>query len=1179
LGVVISGLPEVVLAQSSGPPPSPVISSLNPSQVAAGTTTFTMEVNGANFLQNAVVMWNRTPFSPGQQLSTLWVNPTLLRATVPSSLVQTAGSLQVVVQQNPPGAVVITQTSNSVTFTITAGLTISTACPLPNAIVNQPYSLQLQAAGGFAPYTWFLEGSLPTGISMTTSGLVSGTAPAASQTSFVISVRDARERTVRRSCSLRVVTAPVGGHSIFSLIPNTVLAGSSAVTVIINGTGFRDGARAIWRPGPNEVLLPTTFDTVVRLSAVIDATLIRTPGEFPIVVRQPSSLTAPPTDSNAELFTVVEPVQITTPCPLRDLALGQAYNERLIVTGGFEGYTWDLAGGELPSGITLSPNGTLSGTPTEPGRFGFTLRVTDARSNVVTRECSQLVLGPLSAAPSLLNFVLDGTGAPPPPQEVGITAVGDSVTFTSNANVNWVRMSATSTQTPASVRVLVDTAGLATGVHRGQITFTSDRASNRSVNVDVVLRIDAPAAPQLTVHPSVLRFTAQRGSSGATQQLLRVFNRGSGSINFTAQASTINGGNWLTVAPASGAASAAAPSLLRVSSNPDRLNPGVYRGRITVRAGSTEIVVPVVMMVSTSPDSMTLSQNGLLFTVAAGGPQPPGQRFEVVANGPNGFFWETSVSTLAGGSWLTVDPPSNSSQPGAPLGASVIVDPTGLAPDLYFGEVAVRAGIDNSPRLLSVVLQVLPANATPPPAIEPGGLVFTTSPGGALPPPKPVLIRNLANAPATVSFLISSTPNVFSAGNNAPITIPPGGTRRIEVLANTSSLAAGSYRGTLAVHVSGDPKVRVVDLLAVVGPGISPAAAKDGIARNAAGCVPTRLLPVSTLQTSGFVAPTGLPVPIEVRVLDDCGDPMTTGAVMMSLAPGAIPPLALIHLGDGRWSGTWQVQGSAGAVTATVTADDAVRNLQGTVALNGEVQATQGVPAINEGGVVSAASIALGNPLSPGSIFSAFGVSLADAPNAVTGFPVPTQLGTTRVAIAGRESPMFFAGPTQINGIFPYDLVPNTSYQLSVRRGNRRSNYAEVVIAGTQPAMFTTSQGGQGQGSIVDGANPTVLADTANPVSRGGVVVIYLEGLGAVNRAVVPGQPAPSGPLAEAVASVSVTIGGQPAQVLFAGLTPGFTGLYQVNASVPQNVTPGNAVPVVVTAGEQVSATVTLAVR
>jgi uncharacterized protein (TIGR03437 family) len=427
---------------------------------------------------------------------------------------------------------------------------------------------------------------------------------------------------------------------------------------------------------------------------------------------------------------------------------------------------------------------------------------------------------------------------------------------------------------------------------------------------------------------------------------------------------------------------------------------------------------------------------------------------------------------------------------------------------------------------------------------------------------------------------LTGTPeSLFTTGGVAPITVPPGGTRRIDVLAFWAALAVGAYRGALMVHVAGDGRVRLVDLLAVVGQGIPAAARKQG-ERQAAGCVPTRLVPVSTLQTVAFIAPTGLPLPMEVKVLDDCGDPMTSGGVVASFS-GSPTTVPLVHLADGRWAGTLQAQGNAGAVTALIQADDPVRNLQGSLAISGELQATQGIPSVNEGGVVSAAAsaVGLGAPLAPGGIYSAFGINLADGSNAATAFPVPTVLSNSRVALGGRESPLFFAGPTQINGMFPYDLTPNTSYQLSVRRGNRRSNYVEVVLAGTQPSVFTLALSGSGQGSIVDGARQTVLADASNPVPRGGSVVIYLEGLGAVNRAVTPGEPAPGSPLAEAVAPVSVTIGGLPAQVLFAGLTPGFTGLYQVNAAVPAGVTPGSAVPVVVTAGGLTSPPVTIAVQ
>ena len=76
---------------------------------------------------------------------------------------------------------------------------------------------------------------------------------------------------------------------------------------------------------------------------------------------------------------------------------------------------------------------------------------------------------------------------------------------------------------------------------------------------------------------------------------------------------------------------------------------------------------------------------------------------------------------------------------------------------------------------------------------------------------------------------------------------------------------------------------------------------------------------------------------------------------------------------------------------------------------------------------------------------------------------------------------------------------------------------------------------------------PHILPE-ASPAKQGEVVVIYLSGMGATSPAVKSGQPAPGGPnLAKAVVQPTVTLNGQAASVQFAGLSPGFVGLYQVN--------------------------------
>jgi uncharacterized protein (TIGR03437 family) len=83
--------------------------------------------------------------------------------------------------------------------------------------------------------------------------------------------------------------------------------------------------------------------------------------------------------------------------------------------------------------------------------------------------------------------------------------------------------------------------------------------------------------------------------------------------------------------------------------------------------------------------------------------------------------------------------------------------------------------------------------------------------------------------------------------------------------------------------------------------------------------------------------------------------------------------------------------------------------------------------------------------------------------------------------------------------------------------------------------------------------------------------VIYSAGLGVTNQPVADGAASPGSPPAQTQAPVTVSIGGQNANVAFAGLTPTLVGLYQVNVVMPAGVTPGNAVPVLLTVAGQTS--------
>jgi uncharacterized protein (TIGR03437 family) len=94
-----------------------------------------------------------------------------------------------------------------------------------------------------------------------------------------------------------------------------------------------------------------------------------------------------------------------------------------------------------------------------------------------------------------------------------------------------------------------------------------------------------------------------------------------------------------------------------------------------------------------------------------------------------------------------------------------------------------------------------------------------------------------------------------------------------------------------------------------------------------------------------------------------------------------------------------------------------------------------------------------------------------------------------------------------------------------------------------------------------------VLVDESNPARRGEMLIMYLVGLGATNPAVASGAPSPAAPLAVPLEGATVTVDGQPANIVFSGLTPFGVGLFQINFEVPANARLNTPLDVVVTQG------------
>lgn len=197
------------------------------------------------------------------------------------------------------------------------------------------------------------------------------------------------------------------------------------------------------------------------------------------------------------------------------------------------------------------------------------------------------------------------------------------------------------------------------------------------------------------------------------------------------------------------------------------------------------------------------------------------------------------------------------------------------------------------------------------------------------------------------------------------------------------------------------------------------------------------------------------------------------------------------------------------------------------------------------GGVTGAAP-------SPGSLFAAYGTNLAsDGMTAVTGFPLPDALAGLSLLVNGTPAPLLAVTPWQVNAQLS-QLTPEgpAAFQLRFTDGAQPAAVAADVI-NFSPRIYSTPDC-----QAFYHASSGLPADDAHPADPGEVLVSFWTGLGQTSPIVPAGTPAPANPPAES-AKPDVTIGGQPAKVTFAGLAPGFAGLYQVNVAVPAGLKPG----------------------
>jgi len=212
--------------------------------------------------------------------------------------------------------------------------------------------------------------------------------------------------------------------------------------------------------------------------------------------------------------------------------------------------------------------------------------------------------------------------------------------------------------------------------------------------------------------------------------------------------------------------------------------------------------------------------------------------------------------------------------------------------------------------------------------------------------------------------------------------------------------------------------------------------------------------------------------------------------------------------------------------------------------------------------------------VAPGGLVSIFGTALAASPASATQLPLPTRLSGTQVTVNGVAAPLLYASPQQLNAQVPFE-TQSAPAQVQVTSSEGTMTMT-VQVAATAPAIFSLNQQGTGPGAILHGTTYQVVTDS-NPATAGEIISIYCTGLGAVNPPAQTGAVPPDPP-SQTVNPVQVSIAGVTVQPLYAGVAPGFPGLYQINAQIPAGIQSGTQ-PLEIVQNGSASNSVTVAVQ
>ncbi|MFH1154718.1 MAG: putative Ig domain-containing protein [Pseudomonadota bacterium] len=256
-------------------------------------------------------------------------------------------------------------------------LSITTPPSLPQGTKGQPYLLQFNHSGGYEPVSFTPAGSLPPGLTLGSSGLLSGTPMAQGTYSFTVQTRDtcpSGSQTEKKVFSLSIAQScdPLSITTQSTLPP--CITGRNYQVQLISAGGF--GAISY------QILSGSLPQGLTLNSSGLISGIPASNGTSVVVIGSRDS--CPDGNQTAQKqFSITSqtqcsPISITTPSSLATGKTGIVYQMQLSISGGMPPVNYSVVTGYLPQGMGLSQSGLISGIPAQGGTFTITIRVEDS---------------------------------------------------------------------------------------------------------------------------------------------------------------------------------------------------------------------------------------------------------------------------------------------------------------------------------------------------------------------------------------------------------------------------------------------------------------------------------------------------------------------------------------------------------------------------------------------------------------------------------------------------------------------------------------------------------------------------------------------------------------------------------------------------------------------------------